>query len=270
LRTNALSLSVAPTGPVNQSNASNNGPGSTNGPQGSQNIVIGQSGGEANLFGNIPGKNYGIDVTVNLATKINSIFRIVDQDSFGSPLLTGARYPAGIFGCRQIYSGFVQNYIPSVHLTGSLKISPGITSDGFLRIAKATIASPANDKARFAVAACLAPYAGFASPINSSDTSPVTIPPAGSGVPPYQLVPDNNVNLPADPATSRATPDTVVCDAPPTRAIADSALAPASVLQQADASTANGYTTTNDGSRVSVSADLNVNQVQVDVLIGDH
>src|SRR3954468_21211084 len=221
-RTTPLDLQIAQQGTqVNQSSASNNGPGSTNGPEGSQNLVIGQSGGQANLFGNIPGKNYGIDVTVNLATKINSIFRIVDQDSFGSPLLTGARYPAGIFGCRQIYSGFVQNYIPAVHLTGSLKISPGITSAGVLRIAKATIASPANDKARFAVAACLSPYAGFASPINSSDTNPVTIPPAGSGVPPYSLVPDNNVNLPADPATSRATPDTVACDAPPTRAIAD-------------------------------------------------
>ena len=52
--------------------------------------------------------------------------------------------------------------------------------------------------------------------------------------------------------------------------MADSALFPDSVLSQADASTANGYTTTNDGSRVSVSADLNVNNVSVDVLIGDH
>ena len=50
--------------------------------QGSQNVIIGKSGGEANLFGNIPGKGYGIDVTVSLATKINSIFRIQDQDVF--------------------------------------------------------------------------------------------------------------------------------------------------------------------------------------------
>jgi hypothetical protein len=264
LRTSALNLQIAQQGTeVNQAN-------STNGPQGSQNTVIGSSGGEANLFGNIPGKSYGIDVTVNLATKINSIFRIVDQDSFGSPLLTGARYPAGIFGCRQIYSGSVQNYIPAVHLVGSLKISPGITSDGFLRIAKATIASPPNDKARFAVAACLAPYASFATPINSSDTSPVTIPPAGAGAPPYSLVPDNNVNLPADPATARATPESVPCNTAPTRGIADSALTPDQVLAQSPASLSNGYTTTADGSRVSVSGDLNVNNVSVDVLIGDH
>jgi hypothetical protein len=32
---------------------------------------------------------------------------------------------------------------------------------------------------------------------------------------------------------------------------------------------ANGYTVTNSGSAVSVAADLNVNNVSVDVLIGD-
>ena len=57
--------------------------------QGSQNVIIGKSGGEANLFGNIPGKGYGIDVTVSLATKINSIFRIQDQDVFDTPLDLG-------------------------------------------------------------------------------------------------------------------------------------------------------------------------------------
>jgi hypothetical protein len=35
------------------------------------------------------------------------------------------------------------------------------------------------------------------------------------------------------------------------------------------ASTANGYTVTNDGSRVSVAGDLNVTNVSADVLIGD-
>ena len=73
--------------------------------QGSQNIIVGKSGGEANLFGNIPGKGYGIDVTVSLATKINSIFRVQDQDVFDYPLIAGSRYPAGVFNCRQVWSG---------------------------------------------------------------------------------------------------------------------------------------------------------------------
>jgi hypothetical protein len=260
LRTSALNLTIASPGTeVTQTD------GSLNGPEGSQNTVIGQSGGEANLFGNIPGKGYGIDVTVSLGTRINSIFRIVDQDSFGSPLFTGNKYPAGIFGCRQIYSGAVQNYIPGVRLQGNLKISPGITSDGFLRIAKATIASPPTQKARIALAACLAPYGSFATPINSSDTNPVRIPTVASGP---GLVADNDSNLPANPATSRATPESVDCDAPPTKVVEESALDPAVVSQQLPAGA--GYTTAADGSRVSVSGDLNVNNVEVDVLIGDH
>ena len=109
--------------------------------QGSQNVIIGKSGGEANLFGNIPGKSYGIDVTVSLATKINSIFRIQDQDVYDTPLIAGSQYPAGIFNCRQIWSGAVQNYIPGVRLTGNLRISPAITKDGKLRIAKATVST---------------------------------------------------------------------------------------------------------------------------------
>ena len=107
--------------------------------QGSQNVIIGKSGGQANLFGNIPGKSYGIDVTVSLATKINSIVRIQDQDVFDTPLVAGSQYPAGIFNCRQIWSGAVQNYIPGVRLTGNLRIAPAITKDGKLRIAKATV-----------------------------------------------------------------------------------------------------------------------------------
>jgi hypothetical protein len=268
LRTNALSLNIADSGiEVNQSNGT--------GPTGSSNVVTGKSGGEANLFGNIPGKSYGIDVTVNLATKINSIFRIVDQDSFGAPLFTGNRYPAGIFGCRQIWSGAVQNYIPSVHLVGSLKISPGITSDGFLRIAKATIKTPNTgtataDKARVALAACLAPYAGFAAQQGTSDTTASAIPPYTSIAAPYGLVPDSNLGLPADPNTKRNAPSGTACNAPPTRLVQDSALTPALVAQQVAANAVNGYTTTADGSRVSVAGDLDVKNVSVDVLIGDH
>ena len=78
LRTNALSLSIAPSGiQVDGATGTSTpaGPtGLTNGPQGTQSFITGQSGGQANLFGNIPGKSDAIDVTVNLRTTINSIF----------------------------------------------------------------------------------------------------------------------------------------------------------------------------------------------------
>jgi hypothetical protein len=258
LRTNALNLTIAHPGTeVDQST-------NTNGVAGSQNIVIGKSGGQANLFGNIPGKPYGIDVTVSLATKISSILRVVDQDSFGSPLLTGDRYPAGIFNCRQIWTGQVQNYIPDVRLTGGLKIAPGITTDGHLRIAKATIKSQAGFPTRFAVAACLAPYSGVDAEQLSSDTTDSAIPTATT--PPAQKVP--TTHLPADTQTARPAP-TVGCNAQPTELVRDSGLTRNSVNVLNSASTANGYTVTNSGSAVSVAADLNVTNVSVDVLIGD-
>lgn len=257
LRTNALSLSVANAG--TQINQSTN----VNGVAGSQNIVIGKSGGQANLFGNIPGKSYGIDVTVSLATRINSILRVVDQDSFGSPLITGNNYPAGIFNCRQIWTGGIQNYIPDVRLTGNLKIAPGITSDGHLRIAKATVASQAGFPTRFAVAACLAPYSGVDAEQNSSDSADVGIPApvAGPGI----VAPGD---LPADTGTARPAP-AANCNDQPTELVRDSGLTRNSVNVLNSASTANGFTVTNSGSAVSVAADLNVTNVSLDVLIGD-
>ena len=257
LRTNALKLGVAPVGTeVKQDN-------NTNGVSGSQNIVIGKSGGQANLFGNIPGKGYGIDVTVSLATRINSILRVVDQDSFGTPLVTGNKYPAGIFNCRQIWTGGIDNYIPSVRLTGNLKIAPGITAGGKLRIAKATVSSQPGSEARFAVAACLAPYSGFDAEQLASDTAASTIP-APVAAPPF--VPDSA--LPANTQAQRAAP-AASCNDNPTALVRDSALDPAAVTQLAPAVPADGYTVTNSGSSVSVGADLNVSNVTLDVLVGD-
>jgi hypothetical protein len=260
LRTNALKLGVAPQGDeVKQDN-------NANGVAGSQNVVIGKSGGQANLFGNIPGKSYGIDVTVSLKTRINSILRVVDQDSFGSPLITGNNYPAGIFNCRQIWTGGIDNYIPSVRLAGNLKIAPGITADGKLRIAKATVSSLAGSEARFAVAACLAPYAGYDAEQLASDSTAPTIPAGSAATGPGGTVP--SAGLPANTGAARPAP-AANCNDNPTALVASSALAPAQVTQLAPTVPGDGYTVSNSGSAVSVAADLNVNQVSLDVLVGD-
>ena len=156
LRTNALTLGIAPPGTqvdvVDRHRrasgllaAARRGPNPTG--QGSQNVIIGQSGGEANLFGNIPGKGYGIDVTVSLKTTINTIIRVTDQDLWELPLKEGDEYPAGLFICRQVWTGAVDNYIPGIRLSGNLRISPAITKDGKLRIAKASVTHPAAGRA---------------------------------------------------------------------------------------------------------------------------
>lgn len=252
LRTNALNLTVAPVGEVNQST-------NTNGVAGSQNIVIGKSGGQANLFGNIPGKQFGIDVTVSLATRINSILRIEDQDAF-EPLIVGGNWPAAVFSCGQVWTGGVQNYIPGVRLQGSLKISPAITPDGHLRIAKATLSS-LGDPARVALAACLVPYSAY-----NQETGLNTVPnPVGNQLGDGSLV---TSVLPINPNVIAPTPS-ANCNDAPTQFVASSALPPSSVQSLAGANPLNGYTVTNSGSAVSVAGDLTVNNVSADILVGD-
>ncbi|HEY6761312.1 MAG TPA: SGNH/GDSL hydrolase family protein [Baekduia sp.] len=244
LRTAPLSLKIATPGTeVQQTDASNNGV------QGSQNIVIGKSGGQANLFGNIPGKAYGIDVTLSLATRLTSILRAVDPDYV--PLIGDKPWPTTWSACRQAYTGAVQNYIPGVRLQGNLKISPGITSDGALRIAKATLAT--QQPAQIALAACLYPYSLYTAESNSSDTVGQTVNSWAAGG-----------RLPTNEFVARAAPTSVDCGSTPTKLVQD-----APTLDIAAAQAADGYTTTVDGKRVSVAGELNVTQVSADILIGD-
>jgi hypothetical protein len=268
LRTNALQLDVAKAGDtvVNQSTGA--------GPNGSQNVVIGKSGGQANLFGSIPGKENGIDITVSLSTKINSIIRVVDQDSFHNSLKAGETWPAGVFNCHQVWTGQVQNYIPGVHLTGNLKISPGLTSDGHLRIAKATVSSPKNEKTRFAVAACLSPMANYAAeehgsdsvskipdPDNPADTF-ATGSPLGKVAFPQALPTNQSAKRGAPQHPCNSSIDM-------TELVRKSGLGGTEVQLPQGGTEGEGYTTSSDGSKVSVAADLKVTKVAVDVLIGN-
>ena len=236
-RTAPLTLGIATAGTqVNQSNGA--------GPTGSQNLVVGQSGGQANLFGNIPGKNTAIDVTVNLATKITSVLRSMDPEL--EPLIAGQPWTTTYAQCRQAYTGQVDNYITGVHLTGSLKIAPGITKEGHLRIAKATLSSP--EAARVALAACLFPSTLVAAEAIGTNSDTVTV---------------NVPTLPVDEFVARPAP-AVPCNSQPTQLLQDAQVSPLT-----PALLANGYTATNDASRVSVAGDLNVTNVSADVLVGD-
>jgi len=288
LRTNALSLGIAPGGvSVNMSTGTATTPGGLTTAQGSQDVTLGYSGGQANLFGNIPGKNVGIDVTVNLATKINSIVRIMDQDVFKQPsLIVGEPYPAGIFNCRQIVTGAVQNYIPGVRLTGSLRIAPAITKDGKVRIAKATVQSDTNNPDRVALSACLIPaksYNRFNAGNNDTASAPIpsTAAIAGGGVvfggPPY-LAGDGNTSLPISSAerypnlAEGNAPSTVPCNSDAVGDLSDI------IRQSGLTGTVSGLPTPTDpayagvtynGSQASVAGDISVNPLDVDVLLGD-
>lgn len=292
LRTTALSLGIAPGGvSVNMSTGTPTSPGGLTTAQGSQDVTLGYSGGQANLFGTIPGKNVGIDVTVNLATKINSIARIMDQDVFKSPgLIEGENYPAGIFNCRQIVTGAVQNYIPGVRLQGSLRIAPAITKDGKVRIAKATVTSHSNDPDRVALSACLFPAKSYNADLGAStDTSAAMIPSIGNilfggafyGTPgPAGIVPAaTNTALPGNSDAHRYpnlgegnAPVTVPCNADTVPELADI------IRDSGLTGTVSGLPTPSDpayagvtynGSQATVAGDITVNPIEVDVLLGD-
>ena len=208
--------------------------------------MLGRSGGQANLFGNIPGKNTAIDVTVSLEGKINTILRAVDTDNSG--LITGGEFPPSAFECRQAFTGGVQNYIPGIRLNGDLQISPAITKDGKLRIAKAQLFS--EEKAHLAVAACLYPHSLYAAEFNSSDTTTPSVP-----------------NLPINELARHPTPaSTVNCKDTPTEVVRTAGLG-AQNLTTLTAGPGGGYTTNADGSRVSVAALINT-VVAADILIG--
>jgi hypothetical protein len=242
------------------------------GVNGSQNLVIGKSGGQANLFGHIPGKSYGVDVTVSLQTQINSILRAVDVDA--QHIVQGSPWPAALFDCRQAFTGSVQNYIPDVRLKGDLKISPAITPTGDLRIAKVSLSSLSEPvPTHFAVAACLSPYSVLAKEQNNTNTATYNVPATAS--PPLYA----NSELPADTSSyarvgSAQNPDfsaAGTCNQKdgnhPTQLVKDTLFSGLNAVGNADGFSS--FAQSSDGSKVSVAADLTVNRVEADVLIGN-
>ena len=197
--------------------------------------MIGQSGGVANLFGNIPGKSSAIDVTANLQTKINTILREVDSGPAGASLGGGHfQNNATLFDCRQAWTGFTQNYLTDIRLSGGLKIAPAITADGKLRIAKANLTNQGSS--RISVAACLVPFQG------------------------YTVEVANPAN-PLDPTQRAPAPTGVPCNAPPVGTVAALGVQPLG--------TPTGYTTTDNGSQVAVSAEITALSLpDVEVLVG--
>jgi len=125
--------------------------------------------GTANLFNQPTFGGSAVNVKTTLSTNINTILREVDQGGFGIPQQ---------FNCRQALTGAVANTL-GAKLTGSLRISPAITGDGFLRLAKVNLGGPA---VRSSVEACLVPFNTLASLITATPnpTAYSSNPPTGA------------------------------------------------------------------------------------------
>jgi hypothetical protein len=138
LRTGSLTVGVAPAGTADPASPV-------------AGSLIGQSGGQANLFG-LPvsgASGSSVHVKVNLLTQINSILRSVDYLSAVSDSTHHT-----FTDCRQAWTGAVPNYL-TADLTGTIRVAPAITADGELRIATTQLESSAPSDET--VAACLVP-----------------------------------------------------------------------------------------------------------------
>jgi hypothetical protein len=147
-------------------------------------VPVGRSGGVANLFGLTPAgapAGTNVDVKVTLFTNINSIIRTVDAASLAPP--AGVN-PFGSTDCRQAWSGAVGNFLRT-ELAGNLRISPAITGDGQLRIARVTLSGgPINQ----AVTACLVPFNVFSGTIAALPAPPGGFTPGARNAPPTAAV----------------------------------------------------------------------------------
>jgi hypothetical protein len=149
--------------------------------------VIGASGGRANLFGApVNGLSNGnsVDVTVNLGLDLTAISRQVDG-AFPEPAGPGnvnekTGNISAYFNCRQAWTGNIRNYLNGIKLVGALRISPAVTADGKVRIAKVALRTPQPVPAQ--LAACLQPHQLYMS------GNPLLADPAGFTVGP-QLLP---------------------------------------------------------------------------------
>jgi hypothetical protein len=129
-----------------------------------QDITVGASGGKANLFGtpvNGLGSGNSVDVTIGAVQGyINSIARQVDGAFPGPAGSPNSKEKTGnisaYFNCRQAWTGRVKNTLTDIKLKGKLAISPALTADGHVRIAKVSLTG--NGSSRQALAACLSPY----------------------------------------------------------------------------------------------------------------
>jgi len=139
--------------------------------------LVGGSGGKANLFGapvNGLANGNSVDVTVNLGTDITAIARQVDGQYPGPAGPNTANEKTGnissYFNCRQAWTGNIRNYLTGIKLVGALRISPAITADGKVRIAKVALRTPSPVPE--SLAACLEPYQLFmnANPTITGDT----------------------------------------------------------------------------------------------------
>jgi hypothetical protein len=174
LRTNALRLQVADRGTT-------------------------ASGGHANLFGNIPGKNVSVDVTLSLKTVINGIIRMVDD---------------GTEPCRQLWTGATQNTIDNIRLQGQLRIAPAMLPDGSLRIAKVTVSSPPDMPARTALSACLLPVSTYGDRSLAPDERPCGGPSdPGLGLDPLAAADGAQVTVGGDISVRQVSVDVVIGDA---------------------------------------------------------
>jgi len=149
--------------------------------------------GTANLFGLAPAGDQPVRLHVNLEASVYTLVRVAPSDGAYGAL-------DAYLQCRQLWTGGVApsdgsggapvtNVFPA-DLTGTMHVSPALTTDGRIRLATLSLSTPGGDAAPVSLTACLDPYQTLAqgypagSGAGPSLTSPYVYPQAGSGPPP--------------------------------------------------------------------------------------
>jgi len=248
-------------------------------------VKAGSSGGKANLFGNPVnglGSGNSVDVTIGaLQGNIYSIARQVDGAFPGPAGGPNANEQTGnisaYFNCRQAWTGGIQNTLTDVKLKGKLAISPALTADGHVRIAKVSLTG--NGSSRQALAACLSPSQLFMSgnPFVSgalpdpyeTGTDTFTVGPQLMGVGansfnPLAVLLGSHLGASAEPTSSCDT-----AGGPLQRPPFNYHRISTTSYDSSDPDNVGLDGLLTDGAAVAVSGDLKVQRVRGEVIIGD-
>jgi len=137
-------------------------------------ISIGPS--QANL--GFPTQRRIVSATGAGTITVTSPVTVVGGEMYGYTPETNGNISA-YFNCRQAWTGSVRNYLTGIKLVGALRISPAVTADGKVRIAKVNLRTPSPVPE--ALAACLSPYQLYmaGNPLASDFAFPALTPATG-------------------------------------------------------------------------------------------
>jgi len=220
-----------------------------------------------------------VDVTVNLGFDLTAISRQVDG-AFPEPAGPDTNNEksgniSAYFNCRQAWTGDIRNYLNGIKLVGALRISPAVTADGLVRIAKVSLRTPAPVPA--SLAACLQPqylYMSanpFVTDLGANGAAPQLLP--GGVFNPLAVLFGSGVfdtnNAAHNMLTNQSAPTTTSCNAGGGPLYRDPFNVQAKPLAPGESSATSLSNILRTGAAVGVSGNIST-KIQAEVIVGNY